>query len=201
MFYSTRSAALKLTLIYQCLQDNENNGVCKTSIVSVYVGKTTRPIVGNKTLTQWPRPLSRRNFITGDTIPASFADTSLLMVGLIKRRRRRCRRCRLHRWYRRRRRQPVLGTISGPFRKNTCSARFRCKCDGGVYQVSAVLSRPALFCSDSFTALLRLPLHLFAAVPSFVCHSRYIYTPITRENVRRLYCVVKVVWKFIVSKI
>lgn len=32
-------AALKLTLIYQCLQDNENNGVCKTSIVSVYTAK------------------------------------------------------------------------------------------------------------------------------------------------------------------
>lgn len=34
--------ALKLTSIYQCLEDNENNGVCKTSIVSVYAAKRGR---------------------------------------------------------------------------------------------------------------------------------------------------------------
>lgn len=56
--------------------------------------------------------------------------------------------------------------------KNTCTTWFTCKCDGCVYQVSVVRSVRFAFVPTHLPLLL-LPLHLFAAVPSFVygcCH-------------------------------
>lgn len=172
--------------------------MCKTSIVSVYVGKTTRPILGNKTVTQWPRPLSRRNFIANDTI-SSFVDTSL--VGLIKRRRRRRRRRRRHRWSRH---HPLVpGTISGPASEKTHVVHDS---DANVMAVfikwalfspvrrSFVPTHLPLFFAFLFICLLLSRL-LFVAVVTWVC-----YTPITKENVRRLYCLLKLLGRIYCHK-